>query len=108
MRRPRRGGGLTAPRIATDTSPMFVWVLIAIVLVGGAAAIVNDAAYAGGLFDSSTVVSIAALSALTLYLGRGFWRGANRGEWAQHALIWAAIVLAVAVGYRLLPMVTAL
>jgi hypothetical protein len=87
---------------------MFVWVLIAIVLIGGAAAIVNDAAYGGGLFDSATVVSIAALSALTLYLGRGFWRGAGRGDWLRHALIWVAIALAVAVGYRLLPMVAGL
>jgi len=87
---------------------MFVWILIAILLLGGAAAIVNDAAYDGGLFDSATVVSIAALSALTLYLGRGFWRGGNRGERLRHALIWAAITLAVAVAYRLLPMVGAL
>ncbi|KIZ32682.1 MULTISPECIES: hypothetical protein [Rhodopseudomonas] len=87
---------------------MFVWVLLAIILIGGAAAIVNDAAYGGGLFDSATVVSVAALSALTLYLGRGWWHGSNRGQWLQHALIWAAIALAVAVAYRLLPMITAL
>ncbi|MBI5129495.1 MAG: hypothetical protein HZA66_08630 [Rhodopseudomonas palustris] len=85
---------------------MWLWLLIAIVLIGGGAAIVNDVGYDGGLFDSGTVVSVAALSALTLYLGRGFLRGADRGAWLQHALIWAAIALTVAVAYRLLPLVT--
>ncbi|SEP30038.1 hypothetical protein SAMN05444123_113103 [Rhodopseudomonas pseudopalustris] len=99
---------MTAPRVAADTSRMFVWLLIAIVLVGGAAAIVNDAAYDGGLFDSATVVSVAALSALALYLGHGFLRGAKSGEWLHHALIWAAIVLTVALAYRLLPLAAAL
>jgi uncharacterized membrane protein YfcA len=87
---------------------MFVWLLIAIVLIGGAAAIVNDAAYDGGLFDSATVVSVAALSALAVYLGRGFLHDADRRKWLPHALIWIAIALTVALAYRLLPMVASL
>jgi hypothetical protein len=82
---------------------MFFWLLIAIVLVGGAAAIANDAAYGGRLFNSSVVVGVAMLSALALFLGRGLLRGTRTGDWLPHALIWAAIVLAVALAYRLLP-----
>ncbi|WP_322515913.1 hypothetical protein SR870_23570 [Rhodopseudomonas palustris] len=83
-----------------------LWLLIVIVVVGAVAAIVNDAAYDGGLFDSGMVVSVAALSALAVYLGRGLLGGAGRGAWLQHALIWAAIALTVALAYRLLPLVT--
>ncbi|ABD06046.1 conserved hypothetical protein [Rhodopseudomonas palustris HaA2] len=85
---------------------MMLWLLIAILLIGGGAAIVNDAAYDGRLFDSGMVVSVAALSALTVYLGRGLLGGAGRGAWLQHALIWAAIALTVALAYRLLPLIT--
>ncbi|MGP9814555.1 hypothetical protein ACTZWT_23840 [Rhodopseudomonas sp. NSM] len=85
-----------------------LWLLLAIVLIGAAAAIVNDAAYDGSLFDSGMVVSVAALSALAIYLGRGLLHGARTGAWLQHVLIWAAIALTVALAYRLLPMITSL
>ena len=81
---------------------MLLWLLIAILLTGGAAAIVNDAAYGGELFNSGMVVQVAMLSALTLWIGRGFLRGSKSTNWVQHALIWAAIVLAVMVLYQLL------
>jgi len=85
---------------------MWFWLLIAIVVTGGVAAIVNDAVYDGRLFDSSMVVGVAMLSALALFVGRGMLRGTAPSQWLQHALIWAAIVLAVAVAYRLWPMLT--
>uniref|UniRef100_Q07HU9 Uncharacterized protein n=1 Tax=Rhodopseudomonas palustris (strain BisA53) TaxID=316055 RepID=Q07HU9_RHOP5 len=81
---------------------MLLWLLIAILLTGGAAAIVNDAAYDGGLFNSGMVVQVAMLSALTLWIGRGFLRDSKTTPWVQYALIWAAIVLAVMVLYQLL------
>ncbi|MGX7744677.1 hypothetical protein [Rhodopseudomonas parapalustris] len=84
----------------------YFWLLIAIVVTGGVAAIVNDTAYGGALFDSSTVVSVAMLSALTLFVGRGVLRRTGTSQWLNHALIWAAIVLAVAVAYRLWPMLS--
>jgi hypothetical protein len=83
---------------------MFFWLLIAIVVTGGVAAIVNDSAYDGRLFDSSMVVGVAMLSALTLFVGRGFVRGTAPSQWLHHALIWTAIALAVAVTYLLWPM----
>jgi hypothetical protein len=81
---------------------MLFWLLIAILLTGGAAAIVNDAAYGGELFNSGMVVQIAMLSALTLWIGRGFLRDSKTTPRLQHALIWTAIVLAVMLVYRLL------
>lgn len=87
---------------------MWFWILIAIVVAGGAAAIVNDAAYDGRLFNSWTVVSVAMLSALTLFIGRGLLHGSSPGQWLQHLLIWAAIALAVALAYRLAPVIAAL
>ncbi|ACF03249.1 hypothetical protein Rpal_4758 [Rhodopseudomonas palustris TIE-1] len=104
---PRRWPALTGPRDAAETSAMaYFWLLIAIVVTGGVAAIVNDTAYGGALFDSSTVVGVAMLSALTLFVGRGMLRGTTTSQWLNHALIWAAIVLAVAVAYRLWPMLS--
>jgi len=82
---------------------MLVWLLIAILVTGGAAAIVNDAAFGGGLFDSRMVVQIAMLSALMLWIGRGFARRSTTTPWLQHAVIWTAIVVAVVLVYRLLP-----
>jgi hypothetical protein len=81
---------------------MLLWLLIAILVTGGAAAIVNDAAYGGGLFNSGMVVQIAMLSALTLWIGRGFLRDSKTTPWFQYALIWTAIVLAVMLVYRFL------
>lgn len=104
---PRRCPALTGLRGAAETSAMaYFWLLIAIVVTGGVAAIVNDTAYGGALFDSSTVVGVAMLSALTLFVGRGMLRGTTTSQWLNHALIWAAIVLAVAVAYRLWPMLS--
>ncbi|WP_022723877.1 hypothetical protein [Rhodopseudomonas sp. B29] len=85
---------------------MMVLVLIAILVSAGVAAIVNDAAFGGALFDSGTVVSVAMLSALTLFVGRGLLRVTTRGRWLTHALIWAAIVLAIALAYRLAPLLS--
>ena len=79
-----------------------LWLLIAIVSVGGAAAIVNDAVYGGSLFNSGTVVSIAALSALTLWIGRGYLSDTKPSQWLQHTAIWTAIALGVGLIYRLL------
>uniref|UniRef100_E6VPR8 Uncharacterized protein n=2 Tax=Rhodopseudomonas palustris TaxID=1076 RepID=E6VPR8_RHOPX len=94
---------MTGARGAAETSRMaYLWVLIAILVTGGVAAIVNDTAYGGELFESSTVVSVAMLSALMLFIGRGMLRGASAGQRLNHILIWAAIALAVAVAYRLL------
>lgn len=84
----------------------YFWVLIAIVVTGGVAAIVNDSAYGGALFDSSTVVGVAMLSALTLFVGRGLLGRTTTSQWLNHGLIWAAIVLAVAVAYLLWPMLS--
>jgi chromate transport protein ChrA len=81
---------------------MFAWLLIAIVVIGGAAAIVNDIAYGGALFSSATIVSAAMLSALTLWIGRGFLRDATSGRWPLHALIWVAVVLCAMILFRLL------
>ncbi|UYO46886.1 hypothetical protein KQX63_21390 [Rhodopseudomonas palustris] len=98
---------MTGLRGAAETSAMaYFWLLIAIVVTGGVAAIVNDTAYSGELFDSSTVVGVAMLSALTLFVGRGMLRGTTTSQWLNHALIWAAVVLAVAVAYRLWPMLS--
>jgi len=77
------------------------WIPIAILLIGAAAAIVNDAAYGGRLFDSWMVARGAALSALAIWIGHGFWRGMKTSQWLHDALIWTAIVLAAMLLYRL-------
>jgi hypothetical protein len=80
---------------------MFLF-LIAILLIGGAAAIVNDAAYGGSLFSSGIVVHVAILSALLLWIGDGFFSDTKPSQWVLYALIWMAIALGAGLIYRLL------
>ncbi|WP_420135499.1 hypothetical protein [Rhodopseudomonas sp.] len=77
-----------------------IWALLAILVVAGAAAIVNDGVYSGNLFESDLVVRTAILMALALFIGRGFLRRGVSVNWLKHGAIWLAIVLAIALLYR--------
>lgn len=77
-----------------------IWALLAILVVAGVAAIVNDVVYYGSLFESDLVVRTAVLMALALFIGRGFlWRGAST-SWLKYGVIWLAIILGIALLYR--------
>ncbi len=76
-----------------------LWVLLAILLIGGGAAVVNDLWYGGQLFDSAGAVRGAALSSLVLFIGRGLLLRSRSGRWMSDALIWAAIILAAMLVY---------
>lgn len=76
-----------------------LWILLAILLVGGASAVVNDVWFDGRLFESATVVSVATLGAFLIYLGQGIFSRHDVRSWMYPALIWAAVAAVAGLGY---------
>lgn len=77
-----------------------LWALLAILVVVGAAAIVNDGVYSGSLFESDLVIRTAVLMALALFIGRGLFRRGASASWLKYGAIWLAIALGIALLYR--------
>ncbi|RJF78686.1 hypothetical protein [Rhodopseudomonas palustris] len=77
-----------------------LWGLLAILVVAGIAAIVNDGVYSGSLFESDMLIRSAVLMALALFIGRGLLRRGAPAKWLKHGAIWLAIALGIALLYR--------
>ncbi|MCG6204289.1 hypothetical protein LPW26_06555 [Rhodopseudomonas sp. HC1] len=77
-----------------------LWALLAILVVAGVAAVVNDGVYSGNLFETDLVVRTAVLMALALFIGRGLFRRGTSTNWLKHGAIWLAIALGIALLYR--------
>ena len=77
-----------------------LWALLAILVVAGLAAIINDGVYSGNLFDTDLIVRSAVLMALALFIGRGLIRRGVSANWVKFGAIWLAIALGIALLYR--------
>jgi hypothetical protein len=71
-----------------------LWVLLAILLVGGAFAMGNEA-LGGTHGDSQKIAGVTALSAWLIFLSRGYLRRGNAQVLIKYALIWFAIAAAI-------------
>ena len=71
-----------------------LWVLMGILLVGGAFAMGNEA-LGGTASDSQKIAGVTALSALLIFLSRGYLRRGNDQILIKYALTWLAIAAAI-------------
>ncbi|MDQ2083677.1 hypothetical protein RA307_26120 [Xanthobacteraceae bacterium Astr-EGSB] len=77
-----------------------LWVLLAILVVGGALAIGSDL-FGGAPGQSRMIAAVTWSSALLLFLGRGLLHRTNAQELVRSALAWLVIAAAIAVAWLL-------
>jgi hypothetical protein len=77
-----------------------LWVLLAILVAGGALAIGSDL-FGGTPGQSHMIAAVTWSSALLLFLGRGLLYRSNAQALVRSALAWLAIAAAIAVAWLL-------